>query len=501
LPGVGGKKPGSKGKKGPRRYSAAGRARKVPGRDPGDDEAGKKGDGKKGRKGKKREGTEDTEADEDGAEDSSLRSKLDEEWNPPAIMLNPYLWLAVVGGIILVLALGVLLAPEIFWDRFLWRYYVAPVVADTGGDTGGISNQYNPVDTTTYALLMALSVFLLYKLLKRWKVDMDSGFFLAVLPFVMLGGFSRVMEDSELFNPPLRYFFITPGMWVITGLGTLAALACAVAVQELNVKYGHGMATMGLATVFGGFLALYAVFVYGFPDWFNFVIPIEIIAIMTVVAMAGLYYYSVRMGPLDRVREGGDEGAEKDTTDEEEGWYSRNAVFFGLGSLMLSMPVYLILHWMFVDPWTQKISEDHETHWAVLPASILLALGVTIAIVVIARLGSAKYERLAIFGTTTSAVMFFAHFMDAAATYIGIEFYNYKEMHVLPDLLIGLTGTALVMFPLKLFVVGVVVYFLDVEYGEEMVKRPQLFGMVTLAIVVLGLAPGIRDALRTSMGV
>jgi uncharacterized membrane protein len=57
------------------------------------------------------------------------------------------------------------------------------------------------------------------------------------------------------------------------------------------------------------------------------------------------------------------------------------------------------------------------------------------------------------------------------------------------------------MFPLKFVVVAVVIYYLDVEFGPEMAKRPQLFGLVKLCIAVLGLGPGIRDALRTSMGV
>ena len=57
------------------------------------------------------------------------------------------------------------------------------------------------------------------------------------------------------------------------------------------------------------------------------------------------------------------------------------------------------------------------------------------------------------------------------------------------------------MFPLKFAVVALVLYYLDVEYRDDMLKHPQLAGMVKLCIAVLGLGPGIRDALRTAMGV
>jgi len=101
----------------------------------------------------------------------------------------------------------------------------------------------------------------------------------------------------------------------------------------------------------------------------------------------------------------------------------------------------------------------------------------------------------------TTLVLFAAHFLDGAATFRGLDTYGYSEKHVIPSLLIDLTGTAAVMLPLKLAVVSAVVYLLDIEYRNDLAESPNLGWLVKVAILVLGLAPGMRDMLRLAMGV
>lgn len=88
-----------------------------------------------------------------------------------------------------------------------------------------------------------------------------------------------------------------------------------------------------------------------------------------------------------------------------------------------------------------------------------------------------------------------AQLFDASATFIAIDFYGYGEQHVLPTALMNLTGTAAVMFPLKIAVILAALYVID-EYVEDNVIR----NMLKLAIFILGLATGIRDFLSLSMG-
>ncbi|HHD16671.1 MAG TPA: DUF63 family protein, partial [Euryarchaeota archaeon] len=110
----------------------------------------------------------------------------------------------------LILFIGCLLWPGLFWDRFVWRFYWGPIVADAGGNAGSITSSYNWVDTLTYGAVLAVSAYFIHRLFVRLKLRMDLDFFLAMIPVILIGPSARVLEDMELFNEPLRYIFISP---------------------------------------------------------------------------------------------------------------------------------------------------------------------------------------------------------------------------------------------------------------------------------------------------
>ena len=88
--------------------------------------------------------------------------------------------------------------------------------------------------------------------------------------------------------------------------------------------------------------------------------------------------------------------------------------------------------------------------------------------------------------------------LDATATSFGLTFLPYAEKHVLPNFLIEATGTAFVMYPLKLIVTIPVLFIVD-EYLKG--ESRNLTGLVKLAILTVGLAPAIRDTLRMTLGI
>jgi len=110
-------------------------------------------------------------------------------------------------------------------------------------------------------------------------------------------------------------------------------------------------------------------------------------------------------------------------------------------------------------------------------------------------------DKLKVFFKPLSFLIIFGHMMDATATYMGIEFFGYYEKHALPHFLIGLTGTALVMYLLKIPLVILAIYILDIAYRDDFRENPDLMNLVKMGIIILGLAPGLRDALRMAMGV
>jgi uncharacterized membrane protein len=88
-----------------------------------------------------------------------------------------------------------------------------------------------------------------------------------------------------------------------------------------------------------------------------------------------------------------------------------------------------------------------------------------------------------------------AHLFDASSTFIAVSFYGYSEQHVLPNELLNLTGTALVMYPLKIAVILFALYVIDTYVEDRTIKN-----MLKLAIFILGLAPGLRDFLTLIIG-
>lgn len=88
-----------------------------------------------------------------------------------------------------------------------------------------------------------------------------------------------------------------------------------------------------------------------------------------------------------------------------------------------------------------------------------------------------------------------AHIFDASATFVAIDFYPYGEQHVLPNALISLTGTALVMFPLKIAVILFALYVIDSYIEDRTIKN-----MLKLAIFILGMSTGLRDLLSLIIG-
>jgi len=99
--------------------------------------------------------------------------------------------------------------------------------------------------------------------------------------------------------------------------------------------------------------------------------------------------------------------------------------------------------------------------------------------------------------------------MDATSTVIGIEVFGYVEKHVLPAYLIELAGTALVMYPLKLLIFFLVVLLLDkglekaMENDSEKDKEQmgQVKNAIKFVIIILGLAPAIRNSIRLLFGI
>lgn len=137
-------------------------------------------------------------------------------------------------------------------------------------------------------------------------------------------------------------------------------------------------------------------------------------------------------------------------------------------------------------------------------AVALVGIGATLAFYFISKYAGSK-----IFTEPMNLFILAAHLMDATSTVIGIEIFGYVEKHVVPAFLIELTGTALIMYPLKLVIFFLVVCLLDIglekaleeENDADKSQMGQIKNAIKFVIIILGLAPGIRNSIRLFFGI
>ncbi len=88
-----------------------------------------------------------------------------------------------------------------------------------------------------------------------------------------------------------------------------------------------------------------------------------------------------------------------------------------------------------------------------------------------------------------------AHFLDATATVTALTLFGYLEQHVVPRLLFPYLGPY-AMFLLKVVVVLPALWAID-RYAED----PQFRKFLKIVVLILGLAPGLRNVVRLVSGV
>ena len=276
--------------------------------------------------------------------------------------------------------------------QFINTYYLDPIRNDEG---------YNLVNTFTWAIVLGICIFGVFKLLEKLEVKITPRFIASILPFVLAGSSLRVLEDSpaDIIHPPLSYLLITPNIYFLVFAITIGCLWLSIRLQKAGlVKDFHLM--------FAGF---------------------------------GLM------------------------------WFFANMV--------------ILLHF-------QKVVAGY------VPVFVIVAgTGITYAFYLVAR-----HFKSSIFTDPLNLSILLAHLMDASSTYIGVDTLGYYEKHVVPTYLIELTGTALVMYPLKLIIFIGVLYLLDTQFDDDK-QSSNMKMLIKLVILILGLSPATRNTIRMMLGI
>ena len=273
---------------------------------------------------------------------------------------------------------------------FIYKYYIDPIRYE---------QPYNAVETLTYALILIAAVYLIYRWFKKSGFPLDGPFVMATLPYIILGGVLRVIQDSRMIQSDLQFLIVTPLIYFVIFFYTVTVLIISHYLEKRGLcnSYLKVYAGVGIFSVFCVALVLFS--------WGMMHTRIDLFVLAVIPLMATV------------------------TT------------------LLVFACMRYVLRWQYVTD----------------PLYITLLFG---------------------------------QLLDASATSYGIDLHpsvHYIEQHVVGSALIEWTHTAFVMFPLKLVVLFPAIYVMEM-YRKE--ANPAFWHLVLLAMIVVGLAPGIRDMTR-----
>ena len=405
---------------------------------------------------------------------------------------NKYIpWVALV----LVLAIMVVPAVNDFWST----YFVDPIMADSKGEAGAKYNIYN---TVIYGLIFFFLFLVVQELLEDLKIEVDERFVIASVPLLILGGTSRVLEDADVFEPPLQYLFISPLIYGIITLYAILTISLAVWLSNSDLPSltkGQGLVALAI----GGY-GLWWYFVPG--EWLH---PSSWSLIVLAVSALTAEFY--RGQPLrdPKLFFGITTSllviltlltlAQAPINNPEILWNTlliSGFLTFAIGYFAwfianrgIPNPMFLLL----------AILMGYNSHLALSGTVVLMAyFGLGLSLGCSLAFPLRTWAPAALLLNPLYLILYFGHFFDGSATFLGIDEYGYIEKHVLPSGFINYFGTAAVMLPLKFLVVTGVIAALESEESKE--QEQQMVNLLLLFLLTLGLAPGTRDVLRIMFG-
>lgn len=387
-------------------------------------------------------------------------------------------WTLIVSLPMVAVAVAALLFPQAVWNDFLYRFFWGPVVSDSQEHTvSGVPEGYNVVSTISYALLLGIGFLGFYGLARFLRLKVDVQLVLASIPIFLLGGLARALEDAQLYQNGLEYLFISPLIYVLIALLFSATIGVALFSERKQRDRSERAKTQTFTVLM---LILFGAVVIVSSIGFLVVQVNPLVPLSVLVIAIGVYLYAIKHD-LGRV---------------PAGLLSVGLFFVGLAATYMAL-------FQGDAVWRNAFMARSGSLIAPHPDELLIILAIACTATVACFLAGrvTKDRRLALLAAPLNLLMFFGHFLDGAATYRGIDFYGYAEKHVVPIFLINWSGTAATLLLFKFLMVLALILVLDILFKEDLAKYPYLGNIVKFGVVFLGLAPGVRDMVRISMGV
>ena len=418
--------------------------------------------------------------------------------------------------------LGLVLMPEIVWDDGLRPIIWEPIQKDAGaqGDAG-----YSYQNTAIYTFSLLASVVVFQALFRTLQLPADDKMMIALIAWVCLAPIFRVLEDGDFFPSSIDWLLISPiihlhlAAWLI-GIGFISHLigkewdSVEGDVGELNIRIrlvpllclallfmwallfrpGYSEHDMGLLWVFIGLglgFASLIFTVHATRDWPT--ITRGLLAFAVGACFVGLGHWA-QLAATPWVQELG---------------RLPNEVVLWPALVVLGIPgiVCAVLYQIGKDDARQLKLTGFEA--GVLPEGISIKSWETEEKTV-ANHPIEQLSNKALLASPLVLAMVFGQLCDGFATMVGIDYFNYSEKHPLSDAVIQYGGGisdslgwdvegAWLFAIVKAILVGTITYIFVEMRVENRQKHLRL--LIVLAVLIVGLAPGIRDIGRLMLGV
>ncbi len=148
--------------------------------------------------------------------------------------------------------------------------------------------QYGAIEYLVYgAIMLAVMFLIIYPLLNRKGMKFDFKFMLSLLPYILLGGTLRVLEDMALlprsFSPlELGYWVITPGIYILIAAVTIASLFISKLLADKTGQKFHNVFA-GIGLLFALPIALFEV--ANFVSWDGVAMVVGLVVAITAVTV------------------------------------------------------------------------------------------------------------------------------------------------------------------------------------------------------------------------
>ncbi len=207
---------------------------------------------------------------------------------------------SIILAVIIVIA-GLVLAPSLFYDNWIWKHYWGPIVADSQGGVafhnGVQANQgYTMISEITYGLIFIIALYYIYQMLKKLNITIDWKFALALMPYIIFGPVGRVLEDTGYFKEPFVYWFISPLIYFMIAFFAVSFILLG---YYLSKKLNSSKITVNKVLFMGGLiflipsLALIISWILGFQWSETTGVRFDVFAIVlsSVFLILGLVYF------------------------------------------------------------------------------------------------------------------------------------------------------------------------------------------------------------------